>query len=114
MDLSYNAVAASCADQMAKYQECVLKNSAGDWNTICRPYGQALAACADNAVPHLAELKAACAEPIATYRKCLDKHASQDEEVIGEKCGPLMKQLWECSERTVAAIEARDGGKKLV
>ncbi|ODN93488.1 hypothetical protein L198_05353 [Cryptococcus wingfieldii CBS 7118] len=133
MDLSYNVVAANCAEQMAKYQECVLNNQAGDWNSICRPEGQALAACADNAydpctgtglapiaddlpssVPHLAELKASCSEQITTYRQCLDRHGAQSDEVIGEKCGGLMKSLWECTEKTVAGIEAREGGPKLV
>ncbi|WVQ73454.1 hypothetical protein IAR50_003026 [Cryptococcus sp. DSM 104548] len=114
MDLSYNVVAANCAEQMAKYQDCVLSNQGGDWNSICRPQGQALAACADNAVPHLAELKASCAEQITTYRQCLDRHGAQSDEVIGEKCGGLMKSLWECTEKTVVGIEAREGGAKLV
>ncbi|ADV25683.1 hypothetical protein I315_04447 [Cryptococcus gattii Ru294] len=112
MDLSYNVVAANCATQMAKYQECVLKNQAGDWNQICRPEGRALAACADASVPHLAELKASCAEQIATYRQCLEKHASQPDEVISENCGGLMKTLWECTEKTVASIEKREAGEK--
>ncbi|WWD18810.1 hypothetical protein CI109_103265 [Kwoniella shandongensis] len=111
MDLSYNLVASKCAEQMAKYQECVLKNQAEDWNTICRPEGRALAACADASVPHLSELKNSCAPQISTYRQCLDKHSSQSEEAIGEKCGGLMKELWECSERTMKEIEKREGAK---
>ncbi|WWC96406.1 hypothetical protein V866_003274 [Kwoniella sp. B9012] len=115
MDLSYNLVASKCAEQMAKYQDCVLRNQAGDWNSICRPEGKALAACADASVPHLAELKNSCSEQIFTYRQCLDKHASQPDEVIGEKCGGLMKDLWECSERTMKNIEEREkGSSKLV
>ncbi|WVR06671.1 hypothetical protein IAU60_003703 [Kwoniella sp. DSM 27419] len=114
MDLSYNLVASKCAEQMAQYQQCVLQNQSGDWNTICRPEGKALAACADASVPHLAELKAACAVPIATYRQCLDKHAAQEEDVISERCGGLMKELWECSERTMATIEAKEGGSRQV
>ncbi|WRT66736.1 uncharacterized protein IL334_003699 [Kwoniella shivajii] len=109
MDLSYNLVASKCAEQMAKYQECVLRNQAGDWNTICRPEGKALAACADASVPHLSELKNSCAEQIFSYRQCLDKHASQPEEVISENCAGLMKDLWECSERTMKVIEEREG-----
>ncbi|WVF69111.1 hypothetical protein IAT40_003885 [Kwoniella sp. CBS 6097] len=114
MDLSYDLVASKCASQMARYQECVLKNQAGDWNTICRPEGKALAACADASVPHLAELKAACATDISNYRQCLDKHASQPDEVISEQCGGLMKSLWECSERTMASIEAKEGAGRQV
>lgn len=105
MDLSYNLVASKCADQMAKYQECVLKNQQGDWGAICRPQGQALTACADANVPHLTELKQACAKPIATYRACLDTHSAAPEEEIEKQCGVLMKELWECSERTIARIE---------
>ncbi|WWC62985.1 uncharacterized protein I303_105583 [Kwoniella dejecticola CBS 10117] len=114
MDLSYNLVASKCAEQMAKYQECVLKNQAEDWNTICRPEGKALAACADASVPHLAELKSSCSEQIFAYRQCLDKHAAQEDDVISQQCGGLMKNLWECSEKTMKAIEEREGTAKLV
>ncbi|ORY24575.1 hypothetical protein BCR39DRAFT_561473 [Naematelia encephala] len=108
MDLSYDLVASKCADQMAKYQQCVLANQAGDWGTICRPEGKALAACADASVPHLAELKTTCAPQIASYRSCLDKHASASEQVIEERCSGLMRDLWQCSERTMAEIEGRN------
>ncbi len=55
----------------------------------------------------MAELKNTCAPQIATYRSCLDRHASQDDEVIEARCGTLMKEVWECSERAMGVIDAR-------
>ncbi|WVN90784.1 uncharacterized protein L203_106027 [Cryptococcus depauperatus CBS 7841] len=112
MDLSYNVVAEYCTAQMVRYQECVLKNQSGDWNSICRPEGRALAACADAAVPHLAQLKASCAPAIEAYRQCLDKNGAEPDQIISERCGKLLKLLWECSEKTVAAIEKREVSEK--
>jgi hypothetical protein len=101
----------------------VLKNEHGDWGTICRPQGQALAACADarsvlfpldhrqsthTSVPHLSELKNACAEPISIYRTCLDKNASLSNETVSEVCGEPLKALWECTERTMGEIERKE------
>jgi len=102
--------------------QCVLKNEHGDWSTICRPQGQALAACADarsvissdhrgstdTSVPHLSELKNACAEPISIYRTCLDKNASLSNETVSEVCGGPLKALWECTERTMGEIERKE------
>ncbi|KAK1925921.1 hypothetical protein DB88DRAFT_218833 [Papiliotrema laurentii] len=104
MDLSYNA---ECASQMARYQECVVKNATGDWSNICRPEGRALAQCADESVPHLAELKSACVDQIEKYRSCLDSNSLLADEQVAEKCGGLMSDLWKCSERAMAEIEAR-------
>jgi len=101
----------------------VLKNEQGDWSTICRPQGQALAACADArsvlhhlksryeadiSVPHLSELKNACAEPISIYRTCLDANASLSNETVSEVCGGPLKALWECTERTMGEIERKE------
>lgn len=101
----------------------MLKNEHGDWSTICRPQGQALAACADArsvlfllhhrqgtniSVPHLSELKNACAEPISIYRTCLDKNASLSNETVSEVCGGPLKALWECTERTMGEIERKE------
>lgn len=61
-------------------------------------------------VPHLSELKNACAQPIIDYRACLDKHSSLPDEEVAERCGGLMTELWKCSERAMASIEARQGG----
>ncbi|GFZ50498.1 hypothetical protein JCM24511_08255 [Saitozyma sp. JCM 24511] len=106
MDLSYNLVASKCAEQMAKYQECVLANQSGDWSNICRAQGVALTQCADTAVPHLRELKSGCASEIAAYRTCLERNERGSDAELGEKCGGLMKTVWECSERVMKAVEA--------
>ncbi|KAL1408054.1 hypothetical protein Q8F55_004851 [Vanrija albida] len=105
MDLSFDLVASKCAEQMAKYQQCVLGNQNADWAYICRPEGKALTECADASVPHLAELKRACANQIATYRGCLETNGAQPDDVVRERCAKSMKALWECSESKVAELE---------
>jgi hypothetical protein len=108
----------------------VLKNEHGDWASICRPEGRSLAACADAryvskirccdpkivpiqtdsySVPHLTELKNACADRISSYRTCLDANASLSNETLGETCAEPLKALWECTERTMGEIEAKEG-----
>ncbi|EIW67646.1 hypothetical protein TREMEDRAFT_45163 [Tremella mesenterica DSM 1558] len=108
MDLSYDLVASKCAEQMARYQQCVLTNQAGDWGSICRPEGQALTLCADASVPHLAQLKTACAPNIQAYRACLDAHAKASQTDIEKRCGQLMKDLWKCSEAAMTHIKQNE------
>jgi hypothetical protein len=71
--------------------------------------GVALTQCADTAVPHLRELKSGCASEIAAYRTCLERNEQGSDAELGEKCGGLMKTVWECSERVMKAVEA--GGR---
>ena len=59
-------------------------------------------------VPHLSELKNGCVSEIAKYRTCLDRHAAQDDQVIEKKCGGLMREVWQCSERVMSEIQQRD------
>ncbi|KAK4684268.1 hypothetical protein P7C73_g5919, partial [Tremellales sp. Uapishka_1] len=130
MDLSFDLVASSeyddgqrrrsdqwpteCADQMAKYQNCVLRNQMGDWANICRPEGQALTRCADASIPHLAQLKDGCRTQIAEYTSCLNTHASLPDDELQKTCGGLMTALWECSERTMREIEKQTTGEKRI
>lgn len=81
-----------------------MANQNGDWATACRDLGQALTKCADDSVPHLRELKSGCATEIMRYRSCLDKHGDQPDDVVGDKCGDLLKAVWTCSERVMANI----------
>jgi hypothetical protein len=55
-------------------------------------------------------LKNGCATQIASYRACLDKHAAQDDALVEARCGVLMREVWECSERIMAEIEGRRMG----
>ncbi|KAI5452764.1 hypothetical protein NCC49_000510 [Naganishia albida] len=112
MDLSYNVVASKCAEQLAAYQQCVLKNQSGDWSTICRPQSNALTVCADNSVPHLPLLKKECATQIQTYSACLGS-ASGDklsDEQTQERCSGTLRELWGCCERVFSAADGE--GKK--
>lgn len=83
----------------------MLANQNADWQTICSTQGRALTECADNAVPHLRELKQGCAAEIAQYRQCLETNGAMPDDQLEQKCGGLMKRVWECSERTMNAIQ---------
>jgi hypothetical protein len=61
-------------------------------------------------VPHLAEMKSACATQISAYRSCLENNGDQPDEIMSERCGSLMKDLWQCSESTMRRIEGQNGG----
>ena len=78
--------------------QCVRKNQSADWPQICRPHSDALAACADTAVPHLAAVKRTCAPKIEAYSQCLKAHASATDEQVERACGGVIRELWECSE----------------
>jgi hypothetical protein len=62
-----------------------------------------------HSIPHLAQLKNACHPQISSYTACLDSNASQADEVVKERCGALMKELWECSDRAMKVIEGAKG-----
>jgi hypothetical protein len=72
--------------------------------------GVALTQCADTAVPHLRELKSGCASEIAAYRTCLERNEQGSDAELGEKCGGLMKTVWECSERVMTGLGLWAGG----
>ncbi|GHJ86484.1 hypothetical protein NliqN6_2886 [Naganishia liquefaciens] len=109
MDLSYNVVASKCAEQLAAYQQCVLKNQDGDWSNICRKESNDLTVCADNSVPHLPLLKRECYTQIQTYSSCLGS-ASQDklsDEQTQERCSGTLSELWNCCERVFAMADSQ-------
>lgn len=37
-------------------------------------------------------------------------HAAQDDALVEARCGVLMREVWECSERIMAEIEGRRMG----
>jgi len=41
----------------------------------------------------------------------LDRHAAQADEVIERNCSGLRKEVWNCSERVMGDIEAREAKK---
>lgn len=59
----------------------------------------------DIRVPYLAEMKRACFTHIEAYRTCLDKFGDKPDSVIESECGPAMKALWECTDKTKKKVD---------
>lgn len=50
-------------------------------------------------------MKRACFTHIEAYRTCLDKFGDKPDSVIESECGPAMKALWECTDKTKKKVD---------
>eukprot|EP00127_Corallochytrium_limacisporum_P000280 Clim_evm27s9 gene=Clim_evmTU27s9 len=111
MDEIIAAVQYSCADELAKFQQCV-EASKDDWNEKCAVQQQNLADCSNRVVKPLLEVRQRCKDKYQAYLTCvensgksIDDMNAADQDVFEKVCPKELEAFRTCADGVLKEFE---------